>query len=578
MFSVSARFSLASEPASFDQPEQDTSKTGPSHSPHDFESLSQQYVDDGLLEYSDGPPSLCLVQALILLTFQQLTKGVRGRAWRRLGLCIRTAYELQLHHVDRDNFLGTTDVTAWCHSEERRRAWWAIWEMDIFASTIKRCPSGIDWTDIETRLPAPDEYWFERKIFQSCFLEAKPMDRVTALRRCGNESAKAWFLVLYSFMREGHVISKYRSAQPGNGRHNPARTSPKDTTKDTSDSLVILVNALKCFTMALPKQLRYQDEYLSFTSRDPSDVTTIRQLHGEIYSIHVTIQLTRFMIHHNDAFGGARQDLHLFGAANEGKQNPAPSESGPVSLHLGPTRKGLQQYMEAADELLSIVSRSSVDHVRYVNPLLASTIWYGAAVHLAWKVLAPPNLNKDLIHSKFEVLRMNFDEYTAFWDLTNALHENLQSMEEKLTMFKSCRNKRIASVRRHNQSKSNGRVVASVEEMNSSPKIQATEIETVAGDDSAAASLQSIYRPDFSNHADVNNNSSVMEFGGLQTSPRSTDAFNFDDLLTTDNSGQPEAPFFNSKTIWSDLGMDIEFAMNPHDFSQGLMDFNYVEE
>jgi hypothetical protein len=69
-----------------------------------------------------------------------------------------------------------------------------------------------------------------------------------------------------------------------------------------------------------------------------------------------------------------------------------------------------------------------------------------------------------------------------------------------------------------------------------------------------------------------------MEMGGLQASPMSMDAFNFDNLLTTDNSGQPEAPFINSKGLWSDLGMDLEFAMNPHDFSQGLMDFNYAED
>lgn len=554
MFSVSVRFSLASEPAPYNVQDQ--------HTTQHFESLSQRYVDECLSEYSDEPPSLCLVQALTLLTFQQLTKGVRGNAWRRVGFCIRTAYELQLHHVDRDNFLETNDVAAWCYSEERRRTWWAIWEMDIFASTIKRCPSGIDWTDIATWLPAPDEYWYERKVFKSCYLEAKPMDRVNTLRRCADAGAKAWFLVLYSFMREGHLLSKYRYSQPGNRRYyNSTKTSVNDTTKDTSDKLAILANALKCLSMALPKQFRYEDQYLSFTSRDPTNLVATRQLHSAIYSIHVTTQLARFMIFHHDAYGGAVQDLHLSGTAKTRTHNPASPESGPVSLHLGPTRKGMRQYMEAADELLSIVSRSSVDHVCYVNPSLASTICYGAVVHLSWRVLASPNLNQDVMDSKFEVLQMCLDAYTAFWDSTNALHENLQSLEEKLTKFKACRNQRIASAGRHNQPKANRRAVDSVGQGVSSSGIHATEAETMGGGDSTAASLQNTH------HGDFNTKPLAIDIDGLQTSPRSMDAFNFDDILTTDNPGQTEASYIDSNGLWSDLGFDLDFAMNPHDFN-----------
>ncbi|GME44975.1 uncharacterized protein LTHEOB_9938 [Neofusicoccum parvum] len=125
----------------------------PSH--EKFHSLSLQFLDAAIDECGDEPPSLCLLQVAILTTFYQLIQGVRGRAWRSLGLCVRMAYELGLHQVDsgepyRQAPESTDSVTRWCFDEERRRAWWAIWEMDSFASTIRRCPTAIDWTENET--------------------------------------------------------------------------------------------------------------------------------------------------------------------------------------------------------------------------------------------------------------------------------------------------------------------------------------------------------------------------------------------------------------------------------------------
>jgi hypothetical protein len=575
MFAFSSRFKSSSGQA-YDPQNQDVDAQA-LYSPDHFQSLAQKYVDEELLEYSEKPPSLGLLQALILLTFQQLTTGVRGAAWRRLGLCIRTAYELQLHHLDLDDYTEMDDVGLWCAVEERRRAWWAVWEMDVFASTIKRCPSGIDRCDNETRLPAPDEHWHNGRVFRSCFLEPKPIDRVSALRQSGNESEKAWFLVLNSFMYDGHVTSKYRSANPGNGRYGPSKGSLKSAVKDVSENLLILANALKCFSMALPKALRYRDEFLSFTSRDPNETTAVRRMHSAKYSIHIMTQLTRIMIHHHDAYGGAVQDLHLPGSGNEEKGNPTAPVPATVSLHLGPTRKGLQQYMDAADEILELVSRSSEDHIRYVNPFLASTIWYGAAIHLAWKVLAPSDLNQDVIHSKYEVLRMNFEEYTAFWNLPRALQENLQSMEEKLTKFKSHGNKGTVAASGHNQAKVNRMSAASVYQMNFITKPYATDIAAQTGKEGTAAGLQHQYGS--SSHGDANCRSprSVEEAGRWQASPKSMDGFNMDSLVTAENAGQIEAPYMGSGNLWSDLGFNLDFAMEPQDFSHNFTKYNYAE-
>ncbi|KAJ5797967.1 uncharacterized protein N7503_007263 [Penicillium pulvis] len=161
-----------------------------------FQILALTYVDEALKECGDEPPSLCILQALVIATHLQLTQGVRGKAWRSLGICVRLAYELNLHLVDFDREqIDSIDVEKWCWREEKRRAWWAIWEMDVFASTIRRTPSAIDWTQMETLLPVEDKYWFGGRVQPSCFMERGPINRWKALHESGNRSPKAWFLM-----------------------------------------------------------------------------------------------------------------------------------------------------------------------------------------------------------------------------------------------------------------------------------------------------------------------------------------------------------------------------------------------
>lgn len=134
MFSFSSRFLEA------------TNEQGISSTNHDqaerFRTLSQIHIDQAFRECGDSRPTLVLLQALALSTFQQLIKGARGLAWRSLGTCVRVAYELDLHLVDSDEmdkdillFTGKTGQS-WCLDEEKRRTWWAIWEMDTFARYV----------------------------------------------------------------------------------------------------------------------------------------------------------------------------------------------------------------------------------------------------------------------------------------------------------------------------------------------------------------------------------------------------------------------------------------------------------
>jgi hypothetical protein len=139
MFSFSTRFVESTN-------DQDMSSTNHDHSfttsqVDRFRTLSQVYIDQAFRECGDSKPTLVLLQALALSTFQQLIRGARGLAWRSLGTCVRVAYELDLHLVDSDegdediNFTGKAGQS-WCLDEEKRRIWWAIWEMDTFARYV----------------------------------------------------------------------------------------------------------------------------------------------------------------------------------------------------------------------------------------------------------------------------------------------------------------------------------------------------------------------------------------------------------------------------------------------------------
>jgi hypothetical protein len=233
--------------------------------------LATKFIEEAIKEFKDQTPTLCLLQALIISTHQMLARGVRGVAWRSTGLCVRMAYEMNLHLIDSTNARSSHDVAgSWLLDEECRRAWWAIWEMDVFASTVRRCPTAINWTQIETYLPASDEDWFAGRPQPSCVLKLNITNRWKILQSKRITSLKAWFVVVNSLMKEAQTISSPRSVyQPSsfNKSYETEGLSYDDgyiNFRDTSDDQETLANALRCFVLALPEQFKYRDQYLSF--------------------------------------------------------------------------------------------------------------------------------------------------------------------------------------------------------------------------------------------------------------------------------------------------------------------------
>lgn len=405
--------------------------------PAHFLGLAFKYIDEALMECDDETPPLCVVQALIIATHCQLTRGVHGKAWRSLGLCVRLAYEMNLHLVDSRGAVqaGQEDPIRWQADEEKRRAWWAIWEMDVFASAIRRTPTAMDWTQMEILLPIEDADWFRNHPVPSCFMEIDPVHRWKALQESGNQSPKAWYLVINSLMKGAQMISSPRGVPYlGNPDHYPPSNSRTrkgtNSVEDAQQKLETLANAVHCFVLAIPAHLRYRNQYLSFDPPLPGHCGSLRQQHCSTYNIFVMTQLARLMIHRYDVFG-----VHTPTRRPEGgsEQFTAGDGAGRNSFSFHDLESlPLRQYFDAADNILTIVNQSCEEHIRHINPFLSSTVWLASAVQLVRKHFCRSITNPGLIKSRFDVLYLTYKRCVSFWDTQTALQQNLESLEVQL--------------------------------------------------------------------------------------------------------------------------------------------------
>jgi hypothetical protein len=375
--------------------------------------LAEQLVDQALKECSDDAPPLCLLQALILVTFEQLIVAVRSQAWRSVGTCVRVAYEMQLHLIDKSPSSNKNNISISSLAEESRRAWWAIWECDVFASTIRRLPTAINWESNETWLPVDDHIWFANAYTRSCPLNPDASLAWKDLEISGNKSSKAWFIVTNALMRSAHLLS-YPQAYPTNERSRNGVASEELA----PPGLEVIANSLYCLTAALPAALAYQGEYLNFsTSRSGNSV----QQDSAKHCIHVMIQLSRFMINHYQVFKDSSRRLE----SNPPNQNPAIASAGYLD------KAAWTIYLAAASKVVTIVRNSSPKHIQYANPFLANTIWLAAAAQVVSRCLGTSS-DRRATDSNLDLLQLNLNAYVRFWGSSNSLQQKLITLETKL--------------------------------------------------------------------------------------------------------------------------------------------------
>ena len=404
MFAIAARFYSSSGL-------QVSPGSDPCPSPSYFADLTSKLMTTALAQCGDKTPSLSLLQASVLHTFYFLTRGVQSRAWQLLGGCVRLSHELRLHLIDvgwnRDPDMPMELPVNWPLLEEKRRCWWAIWEMDVFASTIRRLPTAIHWQQNFSFLPMPDECWFTGRHQQSCFLTREPNERWKALSKVGNTSPRSWFIVINSLMHDVHLLV-----------YNPSRTV-SGLSDAHRDDLTMVSNSLYCAMASLPSQLKYKGQLLDFqTARDTAEANR-HQFHSDIYSIHAMSQLTQFMIFQHTLCSQATSPPKHLDAGG----SPATGITDQTSW---------ANYMKACEAIVSLVRSSDPDHVQHLNPFLNNTLWFAAAGQIACVVLGPASYSRALARSNYEILALTIDRLIEFWESMDMLRPRLQKIESAL--------------------------------------------------------------------------------------------------------------------------------------------------
>lgn len=391
----------------------------PSH--EHFRKIAEEAVDRALQECLDESPPLCLLQALILTTFQQLTNGVRGRSWRALHTCVSIGYDLHLHLVDKNAHKSMPTASEFCALEEKRRAWWALWEFDVFASTIRKLPTAIDWTNNETWLPIDDELWFDNMAARSCTLSPDPAVAWKELEKSKNQSPRAWFIVVNALMRCAHMIAfpqVYSTVDQATGEF----ISATDSMLATQSNLDVLANSLYCLSAALPFKFSYNREFLNFSSGISLQNDSAK--HG----IHIMTQLCRFMLNHLLVFNSTYR--HLGVADSSSSENLG--DAAPTNDVDSFDKAAWNVYLAAASEIVAVVRNSSPKHVRHVNPFLSSTIWLAAAAQIISRKIGPHIVDRRVAESNLDLLQMNLDAYVSFWGVSSTLQQKLKVLSARI--------------------------------------------------------------------------------------------------------------------------------------------------
>ncbi|KAB8264809.1 fungal-specific transcription factor domain-containing protein [Aspergillus pseudonomiae] len=151
--------------------------------------------------------NLQCLQGLILLAFNFLQSGPSETAWNLTGTCVRLAYDLDLHTMDADKIdseaINWQDgfQHRWAFLEEKRRAWWMVWEMDTFSSAISSRPYGIDSRVVRVLLPVSDKDWTNKSQARSVSLGSASEMPWQGIMGSSNQCERAWFLVCLAVVR-----------------------------------------------------------------------------------------------------------------------------------------------------------------------------------------------------------------------------------------------------------------------------------------------------------------------------------------------------------------------------------------
>jgi hypothetical protein len=307
------------------------------------------------------PSTMSYLQGCILLAFYLYTSGPSPRGWILTGVCVRMAYELGLDTIDANSDNGPLNAAQWSADEEGRRAWWLVWELDTFGSTILRRPYGIDRRRMVVKLPVNDDAWFSNTPVESAVLRTKPALAWKALRNVENQDERAWFLIANHLMALAHDIGHAKEDLPENEKQE-------------------VVNALTCFELLLPRDFRLDKVNVGPSNRSRSNF---------IISIHLMVM-------------SARNGL----LANEARRSNEFGSSGTSAMDLTSPYQGLPR----------IISQWPPEYIALSHPFIACMM---VPVYFGPSLLYYSGVSDSELLGDMAVLVLS--QYAEYWQMSNIL-------------------------------------------------------------------------------------------------------------------------------------------------------------
>ncbi|KAL4862670.1 fungal-specific transcription factor domain-containing protein [Aspergillus spectabilis] len=336
----------------------------------------------------DENVSLRFLQGSILLSYFQLTSRPSFQAWLDIGYCCRIAYALSLHQIDRNSDsqlqINTLSPNDWADREEQRRAWWAIVQLDTFASFIGGRPPSLETARADVLLPVSDEAWFALRPTSSAFIPSGGAATVwTSLVDKENQDAYAWFLVATFICR---------AAQEELEKRDRSRYG-----------LTIIQSAIQCFLLGLPPHLRLPKGNMFFEEHNFAE-------YNWIISIHLVIHSARTVV------GLGFQAENLKQQQNPDHPGLRPNESAsPTATSLeSPT----QQHVQLFASHMRAIRMWSLDYIASATPLIANALVSPAAAYFQTaELLASGNAEKALFALDGKLLEMVLKRFAEYWGI-----------------------------------------------------------------------------------------------------------------------------------------------------------------
>ena len=218
---------------------------------NEFGKVAKSIYEESTRANQQGTPSLAYLQGCILLAFFCNTSEPCSYGWILIGVCTRLAYDLGLNNMDEEIIADNgpeikqwNSVEDWVSREELRRAWWSVWELDTFASTMSARPYTIDRHRMQVLLPASDENWYSATPIASAPIGPTATTAWKSLKDSPNQDKRAWFLVTNFLMELAYELWVQR---------NISLQAKED-----------MERALSCFALILPDDFHLSSGSLVF--------------------------------------------------------------------------------------------------------------------------------------------------------------------------------------------------------------------------------------------------------------------------------------------------------------------------